>query len=115
MYSSSMSLITSRDSSVGIVTGYWLDGRGSVPVRDKILPFSITSKSALGLTQPAIQWVSGTLYPGVKRQGREAHHSSPTSAEVENVGAILTLPHTNSWCDAKFIMHRDKFTFTLCL
>jgi hypothetical protein len=33
--------------------------------------------------QPPIQWVPGDLSLGVKRPGREADHSPPSSAEVE--------------------------------
>jgi hypothetical protein len=36
-----------------------------------------------GAHQP-IQWVPGALSPGVKRPGREADHSPPTSAAVKN-------------------------------
>jgi hypothetical protein len=57
----------SRDSSVGIATGYRLDDRGvgvRVPVLSRI--FS-TSRPALGHTQSPIQWVSASLSPGVKR------------------------------------------------
>jgi hypothetical protein len=44
-------------TSVGIATGYGLDGPGieSRWGRD----FSDTSRSALGLTQPSVQWVPG--------------------------------------------------------
>jgi hypothetical protein len=38
------------------------------------------SKTALGPTQPPIQWVPGALSLGVNRPGREAHHSHPPSA-----------------------------------
>jgi hypothetical protein len=34
-------------------------------------------------TQPPIQWAPGALSLGVKRPGREADHSPPTSAEVK--------------------------------
>jgi hypothetical protein len=51
-------------------------------------------------TQPPIQWVPGALSPGVKRQGREADHSLPSSAEVKNGGAISPLLHTSSWNSA---------------
>jgi hypothetical protein len=37
---------------------------------------------ALGSTQSPIQLVPGALSQRVKRQGREADHSPPTSAEV---------------------------------
>jgi hypothetical protein len=46
--------------------------------------FSISSTPALGPTQPSIQWVPGALSRGVKRPGREANHSHPTSAEIKN-------------------------------
>jgi hypothetical protein len=39
-------------------------------------------------------------YWGVKQPGYEADHSPPSSAEVKNGGAILSLPHTPSWCGA---------------
>jgi hypothetical protein len=74
----------SRDSVVGIATGYWLDDRGvgvRVPVGSRI--FSTSSRPALGSTQPPVQWVPGALSPGIKQQGREADHSPPTSAEVK--------------------------------
>jgi hypothetical protein len=89
---------TGRDSSVGIATSYGLDGRG------KICLFTIVSRPALGPTQPPIQWILG-----VKRSGREAGHSSPSSAK--NGGAIPPLPHTSSWHTALLIKHRDNFTF----
>jgi hypothetical protein len=46
-----------RDSSVGIATGYGLNGPGieSRWGRD----FSHMSRPALGLTQPPVQWVPG--------------------------------------------------------
>jgi hypothetical protein len=34
----------------------------------------------------------GTFSPGVKRPGREANHSLPSSAEVKNGGAIPPRP-----------------------
>jgi hypothetical protein len=40
-----------------------------------------------------MQCVSGTLSPGVKRQGREADHSRPAIAEAEDDGAIPPLPY----------------------
>jgi hypothetical protein len=41
------------------------------------------SRTALGLTQPPIQWVPGALSLGVKRPWREADHLLPSSAEVK--------------------------------
>jgi hypothetical protein len=76
----------SRHSSVGIALGYGLDDRvlGFDSRRGLgILLFTIASRTALGYTQPPIQWVPEALSLGVKRLGREADHSSPSSAEVK--------------------------------
>jgi hypothetical protein len=48
-----------------------------------IFLFTTASRTALGLTQSPIQWVPGVLSLGVKRSGREADHSPPSSAEVK--------------------------------
>jgi hypothetical protein len=48
-----------------------------------------------------IQWVPGALSLGVKRPGREADHSPPSSAEAkECVELYLHSPNTPSWCGA---------------
>jgi hypothetical protein len=55
----------------------------------------------------------GSLSLEVERQGREADHSSPSSAEVkECVELYLHSPNTPSWRGAQ-LKHRDNFTFTL--
>jgi hypothetical protein len=41
------------------------------------------SRTALGPTQPPIQWIPGVLSLGMKRPGCEASHSPPSSAEVK--------------------------------
>jgi hypothetical protein len=48
-----------------------------------IVLFTTASRTALGPTQPPIQWVPGSLSLAVKRPGREADHSPPSSAEVK--------------------------------
>jgi hypothetical protein len=60
-------------------------GWSSSPGWVKNFLFSTSYIPTLGSIQPAIQWVSGPLYPGVKRPGREAHHSPPSSAEVKKM------------------------------
>jgi len=46
--------------------------------------FLITvSRTALRPIQPPTQWVPGALSLGVKRPGREAEHSPPSSAKVK--------------------------------
>jgi hypothetical protein len=48
-----------------------------------IFLFTTAFRTALGPTQPPIQWVLGALSLGIKRPGREADHSPPSSAEVK--------------------------------
>jgi hypothetical protein len=48
----------------------------------------VSSRPALGPTQ----WVQGALSPEVKRQGREADNSPPTSAEVKNTWLSTSTP-----------------------
>jgi hypothetical protein len=61
-----------RDSAVGIATGYGLDDQGfgvRVPVGGKNFHFSMSSRSTLGPTQPSIQWVPGAPSPSGKAAG----------------------------------------------
>jgi hypothetical protein len=77
----------------GIVLGYVLEdwvfesrqGLG-------ISLFSTQSRPALGPTQPPIQWVPGDPSLGVKRSGREANHTLPSSAEVNNAWSYTSTP-----------------------
>jgi hypothetical protein len=39
-----------------------------------------------------IQWVPDTVSPGVKRTGREADHSPPSSVDVKDSAAMSPLP-----------------------
>jgi hypothetical protein len=57
----------------------------------------MSSRPALGYTQPPIQWV--------KRPRREADHSPPSRSEVKNGGTTSSLPHCVE------LKHRDNFTF----
>jgi hypothetical protein len=84
--------------------------RISNPGRVKNLHFSVSSRTALGLTQASLQWVPETLSQGVRWQKREADNSFPTNAEVKK-----TWIHTSS---PKYVLetqylvkHRDNLTF----
>jgi hypothetical protein len=67
-----------------------------------IFLFTTASRTALGPTQPPIQWVPGVLSLEVKRPGREADHSHPSSADVkECVELYLHSSNTPSWCGAQ--------------
>jgi hypothetical protein len=52
----------------------------------------MSSRPALGSTQPPIQWVSGAISVGVKRQVREADYSPPTSVEVKKMWIYISTP-----------------------
>jgi hypothetical protein len=85
----------SRDSVVGIATGYGLNDRGfgvRVPVGVKNFLVCTLSRLSLNPTQTPVQWVPGTLSSGVKRRGREAHHSPPPSAEVKKIWIYTSTP-----------------------
>jgi hypothetical protein len=100
---------TSRDSSVGIairVLGF--DSRWGLG----IFLFTAASRTALRHTQPPIQWIPGALSLGAKRPGREADHSTLSSAEVKEwMELYLHSPYTPS-CRGAQLKHRDNFTFT---
>jgi hypothetical protein len=60
-----------QNFQVGIATGYGLDDQGvgvRVPVGGKNFHFSMSSRQALGSTQPSIQWVPAA-FPGGKEAG----------------------------------------------
>jgi hypothetical protein len=84
------------DSSVGTAKGHGLDRPGSIPGKGKTFFSSTASRPALGPIQPSIQIVPGALSPEVKRPGREADNSPPSSAEVKIGEAIPPFPHTCS-------------------
>jgi hypothetical protein len=72
-------------------------GRNSSPRRVNNFHFSIAFRQDLGPNQPPIQWVLEALSLIVKRPGREADHSSPTSAKVKKTWVYTQLSHTSSW------------------
>jgi hypothetical protein len=77
-----------------------------------IFLFTTASRTALGSTQPPIQWVTGSLSLEVKRPGSEAEHSPPSSAEVKNEWSYTSTRQYvfMAWC---LVKRRDNFTFTL--
>jgi hypothetical protein len=75
-----------------------------------IFLFTTVSGTVLKPTQSPFQWLPGALSLRVKRPGREADHSSPSSAEVKNAGSYTSTPQYvfMAWC---LVKHRDNFTF----
>jgi hypothetical protein len=79
-----------------------------------IFLFTTASRTALGPTQPPIQWVQRALSLAVKRPGREADHSPPCSAEVKEwVELYLHLQYAFVGLRPVRKKHRDNFMFTL--
>jgi hypothetical protein len=55
--------------------------------------------TALGPTQPAIQWVPGALTPAIKRPGHEADHSYASSTELMMEWShVFTHPYVSLLC-----------------
>jgi hypothetical protein len=52
----------------------------------------MSSRLALGPTQPPIQWVVEALSPAVKRPRREADHSPAASAKVKEMWIYTFTP-----------------------
>jgi hypothetical protein len=71
-----------------------MDSRGWIPSRSKIFLYSTQTGSEVYPASYPLGYRG--LSRGAKRPGREADHSSPSSAEVKNSGAIPSLPHMSS-------------------
>jgi hypothetical protein len=85
----------SRNSSVGIATGYGLDDAGvwvSSAGGVKNFLFSTSSRPAPGPTHSSNPKGTGGSFFGVKRQDREADHSAPTSTEVKKIRIYTSTP-----------------------
>jgi hypothetical protein len=103
----------------GFESRYWLG----------IFHLTSASRTALRPTQPPIQWVPGALSLGIKRLGREADHSPPSSAggheclelylhspirlhgallSLKNIGTTLPLALPN-FCVNQFLYEDQAF------
>jgi hypothetical protein len=87
-HSTAAARIQSEIRSYGIYGGQ--SGTGENFLR--VLHFLMSSRPALGSTQPPIQGVPGALFPGVKRPWRETHHSPPASTEVKKIWIYTSTP-----------------------
>jgi hypothetical protein len=67
-------------------------------------------RTALGPTQPPIQWVTEALLLGLKWPKREADRSPSSSARMR--GAVPPFPNTTSRRGAQ-LKHRDRFIYTV--
>jgi hypothetical protein len=75
----------------------------------EVFPVTTASIPALGTAQPLTQWVPGSLSQGVKRLGREADHSPPSSAVVKNAWSCTSAPEFAFM--AWYSKHRGSFTY----
>jgi hypothetical protein len=74
-----------------------LRGWGSSPGRVKNYYFSMSSRPALGSTQPPIQWVPGALSRGESGRGVKLTTRLQLLPRSRKCGSIHPLPHTPSW------------------
>jgi hypothetical protein len=99
--------LVSRDSVVGIATGWTTEGSEFESRRLKNFLFFTSSIQVLGSAEPPIQWVPRPLPGGrVKTQGHEAGRLQPMPRS-RKCGSIHLLPHTPSWGS-----HWDNFTLS---
>jgi hypothetical protein len=76
-------------SSVGIATGYGLEFESRW---GKKFSFLHIVQTGSGVHPTSYKIGTGGSFPGVKRQGREADHSLPTSAEVKKMWIYTSTP-----------------------
>jgi hypothetical protein len=82
--------------------------------RRKNFPLASVSRQALGPSQPPVQWVPGGPFVGTKaRPGRDADHSPPSSAEVENEwsGRHTPPPSAIMACSGTALAFSDEINF----
>jgi hypothetical protein len=84
----------SRDSSIGIATGYGLDDQGSEFESREDQEFSLLRNIQTGPGAHPVSYPmdNGGPFSGVKRPRREADHSPPTSAEVKKTWIYTSPP-----------------------
>jgi hypothetical protein len=85
-------LTGSQDISVAIATRLWTgQPRSTSPDSGKTFP-SPVFRLALKPNHSRIKWIPRALSPGIKLPECEAHHSLPSSIEINNVGGIPPNP-----------------------
>jgi hypothetical protein len=104
------------------IVSYGPNDRGSIPDRWGFFSFRHCVKTASGAHPASFHMGAGALSLGVKRPGREAHHSCPSNTDVKNTWShTFTFPFVfMMWFSTVYIFvvwylvkHRDNFTFTL--
>jgi hypothetical protein len=85
----------SRDSAVGIATGYGLGEPSSMSGNARFFS-SPQRPDPLGAHPPSYLMDTGRSSPEVKQEGREADNSPSSRAQFKKGGAIPPLPHMSS-------------------
>jgi hypothetical protein len=79
---------------------YRLDARGvgvRFPTGVRDFAFPTSSRLAVGPTQLPSQWIRPAFSKEMKWLGRESDHSTPSSVDVKNGGAVSPFLNTFSW------------------
>jgi hypothetical protein len=95
--------VKSRDNSVGIALGYGLADRGSrvrFPAGAGNFSLHHNVQNGSGAHPSSYPMGNRGSFRGVKRPGREADHSPPSSAEVKNAWSYTSTPQYAfmAWC-----------------
>jgi hypothetical protein len=101
--------VRSRDSAIGIATGYRLDGRGfgfRIPVG------ASRPDQFWWPTKPPIQREKEDIFLRVKRKEREADTDLQLVLRSGIRGLIQSLPDTSSGPSTCLVNHRINFLFT---
>jgi hypothetical protein len=81
-----------------------------------ILLFTAMSRQAQDPTQPPLQRVPEAVSLGIKRLGREADHSPPSNAEVQNAWSHTSTPLIClHGVMLSYKKQRDNYTFSVTL
>jgi hypothetical protein len=81
--------------SVGIATGYALEGRGSVPGMDKRIFCTHIVLTDSGAHSASYSVSARGSYPGWKAMGGGLKLTAPSTSVIKNGGAIYTRPHAS--------------------
>jgi hypothetical protein len=79
-----------------------------------IFLFFTASRTAPRPTHPPIQWAPGTLSSVIKRPGREADHSPPSSAEIKHAWRYTSSPEY-VFMACCLVKHRDNLALLFTL
>jgi hypothetical protein len=97
-----------------MATGYGLDDRGFESRQWLgISLFTTVPWLALGPIHPPIHWVPVALSLGVKRPGREADHSPPSSVGGQECVELCLHSNTPSLCGAQLKTHGQVYLYLL--